>query len=627
MLSFFNGRSPEWADILAQKSTSDRSFVIPQREIVDQLVNLLEGAKYNSKPSVTFLRGATGEGKRTAILQTVCQLGRQKAWYILWCNNPREEIDWFDFIQDLPQSNDKPWLIVISQAELMIINILTAITRHRNRKDIKFLLCCLNLDWQFIRKKREWKTEWRQYIYGEEELRGLSPKDAEQIVTVWGEYGQEGLKELFKVTTVQERANKLLDAAKGEAAYSHEGTFFGAILEVRWGEEGLKKHLEEDLLIKLQENYINREKNLTLQDAFTYISVIHGVKEDILYKDILAQVLKLEENQLEKIVIEPLAEEALATRASAERILTRHYKIAMAVQEILFKNCPDSEFEKPYIDLVETAMSMIDKDRNDNEKEKFKKWGYLSKRIFNQGKKEEDSRKENLGCHLAHSVFNIIKNKQFLVTLSSLYRKLKDPEKSVELFRNEADNISGKDRQFYNEWATAEGECRKWSLDIYLNYISLADEILGKLEGELDEQRVSAAFSGLSVAFTELYESREKEPSYLQKSCWTICHLGIRKEGLVDNKAKKHLRDYKSKAEKNKNLEFDKNDEDYFEEFLRGLELIYEREKREVNDLPFWVPSYEELKFESLKEYLRIQSTSQSSSPKPIKRPSLRWRR
>ena len=142
------------------------------------------------------------------------------------------------------------------------------------------------------------------------------------MVTAWSTYGKEGLKTLDGLE-LDEAASQLLEAAKSEEINSSEGTFFGAMLQVRWG-EGLKSHID-NLLHKLERRSIGGGR--TLKDAFAYIAAMHAENLPILSKDVLAAALHIPFGDLKRAVLTPLGEEA-AIATTGQFVFSRHRAIA-----------------------------------------------------------------------------------------------------------------------------------------------------------------------------------------------------------------------------------------------------------------------------------------------------------
>src|SRR5207253_1372013 len=110
VLSFFNGREPSWGEALNHQR-------IPRRKIVEDLVRDLEAARLEGGLRVTLLWGAAGEGKTTALLQTVCDLlGGGGDWRVLWHEHTTTPLP-AEFLVRLPRKDT--WLIVSDDAELI----------------------------------------------------------------------------------------------------------------------------------------------------------------------------------------------------------------------------------------------------------------------------------------------------------------------------------------------------------------------------------------------------------------------------------------------------------------------------------------------------------------------------
>jgi hypothetical protein len=339
VLSYFDGRAPIWREALAPQ--------IPRREIVHKLVNDLETARREEKLSVILLTGAAGEGKTTALLQTVCDLVNSNTdWRILWRYDPIAPLP-SEFLARLPSNGI--WLVVSDDAEVITRRVFEAAQALNlaGRKNVHFFLCCRDTDWNAVGGEN---LDWKHYVlFVKESLRGLSPGDARQVVTAWSAYHKEGLKALDGLK-LDDAASQLLAAAKSEEISHHEGTFFGAVLQVRWGED-LKSHID-NLLHKLQVHPIGGGR--TLKDAFAYIAALHAENLPILSKEVLAAVLQITPNDLKRIVLVKLGEEA-AIATTGRLVFTRHRAIADSALQILSERF-DVDLDEIYVDLIQSAI-------------------------------------------------------------------------------------------------------------------------------------------------------------------------------------------------------------------------------------------------------------------------------
>jgi hypothetical protein len=285
-VSFFDGRAPIWREALAPQ--------IPRREIVGKLVTDLENARQEGGLRVTLLTGAAGEGKTTALLQIVSDLVNSSPdWHVLWRHDTNAPLP-AEFVSRLP--DDGTWLIVSDDVEVIARRVFDSVQALKlsGKKNTQFLICCRDTDWKAEDVER---LPWNQNTtFVTETLRGLTQVDAEKVVSAWALFGKKGLKTLDGLE-LEGATTQLLAAARSEEANSGEGSFFGAVLQVRWGEE-LKNHIDS-LLRKLEKKNISSGK--TLLDAFAYISAMHAENLQILSREVLAGVLAIPLQELKNV--------------------------------------------------------------------------------------------------------------------------------------------------------------------------------------------------------------------------------------------------------------------------------------------------------------------------------------
>ena len=424
-ISFFDGRALIWREALAPQ--------IPRREIVGKLVTDLVTTRKEGGLRVTLLTGAAGEGKTTALLQIVSDLVISDAdWHILWKHDSNAPLP-AEFVSRLP--DDGTWLIVSDEAEVIARRVFDSVQALKltGRKNVRFLLCCRDTDWKAADVEH---LPWNQYaIFVNETLRGLTKVDAEKVISAWALFGKEGLKTLDGLQ-FENATSQLLTAAKSEEINSGEGSFFGAVLQVRWG-EGLKNHID-NLLRKLEKRVISSGK--TLLDAFAYISAMHAENLQILSKEVLAGVLEIPLQELKKKVLGPLGEEA-AIATTGRMVFTRHRAIANTALQILSEKF-DVDSDNLYIELAQSALQAY---QAGTYVPSLNDWDYMSSHFFEKGDK-------TLGIKLAQAMQKIAPlNPYLIVNLSKLYRKAEQPEQSVRAFRLAPSNTK-RDRAFYYEW-------------------------------------------------------------------------------------------------------------------------------------------------------------------------------
>lgn len=182
-------------------------------------------------PPFRLLLGPGGEGKSTAVLQTLATLvDEDPRWKVLWRHDETCSLT-VEHVRQLPEG--RRWVIATDDADLIAKDLFIAVktVQAAGRGDVAFLLTCCDTEW---RAADGGVLPWSAHaVFHGEELNGLDKADARQIVRAWSLYGPEGLGELAGHGE-DEAARRLLDAATREAELK-EGAFFGAMLEVRIG--------------------------------------------------------------------------------------------------------------------------------------------------------------------------------------------------------------------------------------------------------------------------------------------------------------------------------------------------------------------------------------------------------
>jgi predicted MPP superfamily phosphohydrolase len=567
-LSYFDGRTPIWREALAPQ--------IPRREIVYKLVDILEAARHQDGLHVTLLTGAAGEGKTTALLQTVCDLiNKGTDWRILWRYDSSEPVP-AEFLARLPLNGT--WLVVSDDAEVIARRIFEAVQSLKlaGRRNIQFFLCCRDTDWKAVGGEN---LAWRQYVtFVEETLRGLSDTDAQQVVTAWSAYGKEGLKALGGLE-LKEAARELAEAAKVEGISRYEGSFFGAVLQLRWG-EGLKEHIE-NLLRKLEKHSIPGER--TLKDAFAYIAAMHAENLQILSKEVLAEVLQVKLGDLKRVVLGPLGEEA-AIATTGRFVFTRHHAIADVTLQILSERF-NVDLEGLYVDLVQSALKTY---LAGTYVPNLGEWNYLSSHFFDKGD-------HALGIRLARAMLETDPNDSyFIVKLAQLYREAGLPEQSAKEFRSVTVKFERNERPYYHEWGLAEGHAGRYALSVWLIAFSLADETAKQPP---DNERGKLSLTALSLAFAELYDQFNM-PVFIE-ACGATAQLGLTLR--LDPKTKSWLQKNQSRA-RVAGVK-DVSSSAALERLQAGITTAWEQRE---DELPEWVTRGNALTFRGLARLLRI---------------------
>lgn len=568
ILSFFDGRNPTWGDALSPR--------IPRRESVYTLAKELEAARQAEELRVTLLTGAAGEGKTTLLMQAICELvTHNHQWQVLWRYEPEAPLP-AEWIAKLP--NEGTWLIASDDAEVIALRTYQTVQalRSNERRNIQFLLCCRDTDWKAVEAD---KLAWKQSAtFVEKQLRGLTIEDAKCVVEAWSRFGEEGLKELRDLTT-EEASAALVESAKSVAESDHEGTFFGAILQVRWGAE-LRDHIA-DLLDKLESRRLSSGK--TLLDAFAYIAAMHAENLPLLSREVLAEVLHIELRQLKKAVLRPLGEEA-AIATTGKLIFSRHRAIAKVALEILDESSID--VENLYIDLAQAAQRIFV--RGDFVPD-IGKWKFdVTTHFFDKGNRP-------LGIRLAKGILETRPTDQYLIVkVSQLFRKLGQPESGIQNFLTIKPKITKVLRGFYHEWGLAECHTNQNGKGIWLIAFSLSDEAAIR-PPENEDGKLS--LTALSRYFGELYE--QFNDLTFMEACGAAVQLGFRLH--LDAQARGLLRKDQERVRTANVVEV--TPQEALARLQAGVQMAWAHRE---DDLPEWIVAPSKLHFQGLIRLLRI---------------------
>jgi|WetSurSiteA1Bulk_404760.scaffolds.fasta_scaffold00050_13 predicted phosphodiesterase len=568
ILKYFDGRIPNWSLALSNK--------IPRRQIVDNLTKKINDYATANKSSITILLGAGGEGKSTAFLQTIeAILNSANTWKVLYHKEENSQLS-KSVMNDLP--SDTYWLIASDDADLIAEDIYQAAQTQKGH--IHFLLAARDTDWYDPKlEKLKWNTAFSK-SYHEERLSGLIAEDAQKIVQAWANYQQDGLGKLADLP-IDQAAQKLLNEAKSDT--KQEGTFFGALLRVRYGDD-LKEHIRK-LLNRLRERQVKDCKYNLLQ-AFAYIAAMHAENQLFLSKLVLASLLEIEQGKLRSKVLHPLGEEAAASMAG-EYVFTRHRAIAQTTVQILEEETVYGiDIDEIYIELVTTAESIYQKG---NYVTNLAGWRYLSDHFFAKG-----SNTHNLAIRLSQSLLNLDKTNSYLqVKLAQQFRKAGQPEQAIKVFRKSP--IVNDSRSFFSEWGVDEGIEDCHALSVYLTGYSLADEATKKFPTN-DDAKI--CLNGLSIALSELFKKYNR--AIFIEACGAAALLGLNVKYL-DDKTKRELLKSKQTA-----AEFSITETSLQVALKRIQEVMQITYNQREADLPDWLLKPDDLHFEGLKYLLGI---------------------
>ena len=251
IVRYFDGAVPAWPHAV--------SAAIPRRQAVAEITeNLAKVTRDDTARSMHVIRAAGGEGKSTALLQAAADMARAGGWSVLWRSSPKEGIS-PEQVADLDST--RRWLIVADDADNVVPGLADAARQlsQSGRGGVHFLLAARDADWRNARGPQkpwaEWLTHFPDII-----LRGVTPEDAKAVVAAWEQLGSDGLRELSSVSGTAQRV-AAFEAAVSNAERAQarqqkqrrpqDGSFFGGLLAVRFGQNGLQAHVR-DFLQRLQ---------------------------------------------------------------------------------------------------------------------------------------------------------------------------------------------------------------------------------------------------------------------------------------------------------------------------------------------------------------------------------------
>lgn len=546
MLHYFDGRRPNWKEILAPH--------IEKRKQVNDLITHLAGIRASDEVKVTAFIGPSGEGKSTIVQQVVRTLVEsQDGWHVWWredntCSLPSSEVERIS-------SKNGAYLIVADDGESVVEDVYKLADKliKQGRRNIQFLLCCRTIDWDMAEKSIERNLRIpRPKFVDEIKIASLSREDAKLVVEAWTTYGSLG-KQLQNMLPEQATTTLMQAARADNGIYSDEGALLGAMLDVRYSPEELLARIHE-LLLHMKSKTVSGSKK-TLQNAFAYIAAAH-VRNLPLPPEVLAELFKLDPDEgndiIEKELINPLCDEAFINTTSRYMYI-RHRKIAENILGIVAgdKHGPMSE-QQLYSEMLEKTSNVFHSGRfapdgkrwsggdvkainGDTRNAWINSWNRLPDEVFETNR--------DMAIELMYILLKAEpKNLHFYVKLSQLRRKRDKPndwEQSRDTFIEVLEKVFDedrtvesqyrdsfyqkvmRDRAFFYEWATSLGAHKnheEYRVGAWLSGLSLADALIQgtpeqKLaEREYDiEKRVRESLIGLSVAFRNLYTAHKDE--------------------------------------------------------------------------------------------------------------------
>ncbi|WP_322076546.1 P-loop NTPase [Burkholderia cepacia] len=505
VIRYFDGATPTWRHAVCED--------IPSRTAVAEIVRRLEETRSSKVAcSLQLIRAAGGEGKTTLLLQVAAESAKSGGWNVLW--RPASRIGMPpEHISTLPPT--KPWLIVADDAENLVRDLSEAasVLHKAGSTHIHFLLAARDTDWRHSKGTQQpwntWLTKHPDIL-----LRELQPDDANKLVEAWQKFGNDGLGKLASLANSRERTAALLEAVN-EATAGYDGSFFGGLLDVRFGPEGLRSHVIA-LLHRLKDVKITGSDH-TLFDALLYVAACHAGGIPGIDEKVLADLLCVERDWVQTRVVNPLGEEAAAVRRVGH-VFTRHRNVAAAILV-----AAEQDFGA---DIVEVWGAIVRQTvRTGTEVRMDRHWfssivhagPRLQRELPPQFSKQ---RRKEIAVAAAKAAIAAEPDRLCALTdLGKTYRKAEDSVSAAQVFRENVSVLPTKVdfvsdvRGYWYEWGIAEGsivdDAAHRAADAWLQGLSVADHLK---TAPITANRAKLSCAGLGVAFGKLAEPRPDCP-------------------------------------------------------------------------------------------------------------------
>ena len=374
-------------------------------------------------------------------------------WVALWRHNYLESID-AATIQRF--AREYPKLLVAVDEAHSIANKLPNILAPLGVQSVPhFLLASTTLDWSA--EVREMHKINLSSNYQQIDIRGINEVDARLIVSAWSQFGKAGMRELGNLD-VQKGTDVLVRAARTEESDKNEGTLIGAMLKLRFGEK-----LEDRIRAILYKINEIPGGGTSMLDAYAAIAAMHAEGLRFLSIPVLAEYLGQPDHTLNKNIIRRLADETIVS-GGGRFLFCRHKAIAEASVKILREPNLFGDIDAVYSDLAAAAIRARRKGQFVPD---LDKWNYDLPDVFMK------TGRVLIAVSSAEKMQRAAPDDiRMRVKLSSVYRRVGEIEKAVELFRNYEDLLS---RSAWNEWSLAERESGDFAASIIMSAISFCD--------------------------------------------------------------------------------------------------------------------------------------------------------
>ena len=513
VVRYFDGAVPTWSHAV--------SAAIPRRKRVTQITEDLAMVAQDSIPrSLRLIRAAGGEGKSTLLLQAAADVARDNSWSVLWRSSARDGLS-PDQIANLDPH--RRWLIVADNADNIVREIADFASQvsRTGRVGIHFLLAARDADWKNAGGDREPWAGWLTH-FPDVFLRGINADDAKAVVSSWEKFGADGLRELAAIDDPEQRvaafASAVSDAeTQGEQKQSpllQDGSFFGGLLTVRFGQNGLQAHVR-DFLKRLAEVTIE-DSNDSLFDALLYVAACHGTGIPGIDERVLADLVKVPREWVQRLLVRPLGTEAVAVQ-NAGHVFTRHSKVAAAVL-VEAENSLGVDLGEVWTQLVKGTVETSKSERVSYAT--HSRILHAAARLqFALPPKISEARRKAIAIAVGKAALAALPERIDVIdSLSRAYRQARNSEAAAKLFRDnyehvhEKEDFKDKGRGFYSEWGVCEGgrgnSTQHALANVWLAGLALSDYLTLPLT--LKDCAVICA--GIGVAFGKLAHGDPNSP-------------------------------------------------------------------------------------------------------------------
>lgn len=505
---FYDGQEPRWAH--AQLG-DDR---IPRREVVEKVVARLQNP---AATALVLLVAAGGEGKSLVLRQAVVDLV-EAGCRVLW-----REDDGFlvpDAVAALP--SDGPWILASDDGEVVAGELEAALKKVQasGRRDVHWLIGARDTDWRtrFGRGRRaeppwsRWATLWpRGDNRARSEALALTDADAARVVAAWTRAGTLGALEAVPEA---ERVRALMSAARKSRGVSN-GTFFGAVLEERFGAEGLRAHLET-VIQRLGDEDHAIGGGCTLRDAFLYAAAAEAVGIDGVDLKVVAELVGVERERRRPEILHRLGQEAVVA-GGGDALRTRAPAIARVAVQLVEDGRIDDDMEETYRSLVRvTAEVGRDVDVGKTHGDILHCGRALVRELPHLG--VNPARVSAIARVVANDAVALVPEwLGIVITQANTYRSTGDPQRGADILgpalldRDAFDDWDRNVRVALYELGVCEGGASRLVQNIWVSGLSLADgPDLGRVTGE----RAKLSLAGLGAACLEIAKTRSLDDPF-----------------------------------------------------------------------------------------------------------------